>query len=97
LIWRFKKFFWVFDVRLRHLRVYAWTRRRVLLELEQGRLTMTDKKKAKELKDSQLDDVQGGAYLLLPAVQAAREANKLKTSENRNSAVTNKGFSAKPD
>lgn len=43
---------------------------------------MTDKKKTTELNETELDNVQGGVGLLLPAVQAAREkAVASKTSK----------------
>ena len=45
---------------------------------------MTDKKQNEELNEAELDNVQGGVGLLLPAVQSAREAargNRSKTSK----------------
>ena len=47
---------------------------------------MTDKKQTEELNEAELDNVQGGVSLLLPAVQSVREAPKESRSK------TSKGF-----
>jgi bacteriocin-like protein len=41
---------------------------------------MTAKTKKDELNENELDEVQGGIALLLPAVQAAREAARRSSS-----------------
>jgi len=42
---------------------------------------MTNVKKTEELNEAELDQVQGGVGLLLPAVQAVREGRSKQASE----------------
>ncbi|MEP2989853.1 MAG: hypothetical protein ABJN65_12280 [Parasphingorhabdus sp.] len=56
---------------------------------------MIDKKQTEELNEAELDNVQGGVGLLLPAVQSAREAargSRSKTSKEFLSSGHSTGF-----